>query len=38
MDLAFQSAGLPLIFVSTRDMLKKEYVKSLLSEFLDLSD
>ena len=36
LDLAFQSAGLPLLFVSTRDMQKKEYVRSLLSEFVDL--
>jgi len=36
LDLAFQSAGLPLLFVSTRDIQKKEYVRSLLSEFVDL--
>jgi len=36
LDLAFQSAWLPLIFVSTRDMTKKEYLRSLLSEFIDL--
>jgi len=37
LDLAFQTAWLPLIFVSTRDLSKKEYLKKLLSEFIELS-
>ena len=36
LDLAFQSAWLPLIFVSTSDMKRKEYLKSLLSDFLEI--
>lgn len=37
LDLAFQTAWLPLIFVSTRDLDKKEYLRKLLSEFIELS-
>jgi very-short-patch-repair endonuclease len=36
LDLVFQSAWLPLLFVSTRDLGKKEYLKSLLSDFIEI--
>ena len=36
LDLAFQSAWMPLIFISTSDMKRKEYLKSLFSEFLEI--
>jgi len=36
LDLAFQSAWLPLLFISTSDMNRKNYVKSVLSEFIEI--
>ena len=34
LDLAFQSAWLPLLFISTSDFKKKNYIVSILSDFL----
>lgn len=34
LDLAFQSAWLPLLFISTNDMNKTNYLKSIFSDFI----